>query len=104
MLPYESYLGKFVRAKIIAHYGGVERYVKNDLNAKLSAQLNPILVEYSQYIQELLPRAHVIDVPAKYRVIDVNHKLGLSPYHYIQEYDACFMSQMEKIAGTHRCS
>jgi hypothetical protein len=62
--------------------------------------LNPVLETYYAYFQGLVPGAHVIDISPDLRIADANHRSGLSPFHYIPEYDRAFLGRFEAITKT----
>lgn len=60
------------------------------------SRMNDALAWRYNFLEQLLPRAVVLDVPESLRVSDPSHRWGLAPFHYVQDY---YEYVMNKVAG-----
>ena len=66
----------------------------NDIQAERN---NTYLSIYYNFLKILLPKSHIIRVEEVYRKMNLNHKWGIAPYHYIDNYYQNFASKLIKI-------
>lgn len=92
-------LGKFIRRRMISRSTKLESFFNDVAVTGRARSLNPILETYFQHLCGLLPGAHVIDVPDRYRIMDRAHRFGHSPLHYCEDYDRYFISTLRDITG-----
>lgn len=94
-LPAENPLRRWVRQRLVSSVPVLAPH-RDAINLSDQAELlNPVLKTYSDHLRQLLPGAHVIDVPASHRLADRQHRFGVSGLHYLESYDRWFISALQ---------
>lgn len=89
---------RLFKPRILPRFTALSEHYRNQRFLALGDDINPVLADYQRHFQELMPRARTITVAESCCLADAGHRLGLSPFHFIEEYDRSFISQLEAIA------
>jgi hypothetical protein len=81
------------KSKYYDQNGKIEEFTKQlgEIN-----QQNSILCSYYQYIEEHFTDFNIIDMTQENLLCTVNHRWGLSPYHYEEKYYNVFLDKLNK--------